>query len=276
MLKQRLITAAILIPAMVAALWFLPTTAVIVLFGLFVALGAAEWATLAGLSGRARYGYATIIVVCGLVLIEAIRIAPVVAPITFAVAFLWWVFAAWSFSRDIAGIYRTQTGRLLAGLLVLIPAWVALSTLHFVKVDANSPRALLYLLVLVGVADSAAYAAGHAFGRHKLAPAISPGKTLEGALGALVAVVALAFFCGTMIWQYSGTTLRIWIALSVATLVVSIIGDLVESKLKRIAGVKDSGTLLPGHGGVLDRIDAITAAAPLFALGWLLWFDVHA
>jgi phosphatidate cytidylyltransferase len=134
---------------------------------------------------------------------------------------------------------------------------------------------LLFILVMVGVADTAAYAAGHAFGRTKLAPTVSPGKTVEGVLGGAVGVVLLSYFCGTMLWHFAGRQLAEWVGMTVLAGLVSVIGDLSESKLKRVAGVKDSGTLLPGHGGILDRIDAVTAAAPVFTWGWLLLFDVH-
>jgi phosphatidate cytidylyltransferase len=272
MLKQRILTAAVLIPAMIAALFYLPTTALAALFGLFVAAGAWEWAALSGLKGLARAAYAVFVVLLGVAIMVAMSRTPAIATVLFGIAVVWWLWALLSLWRDVLGVYRTTAGRLIAGLLVLVPAWIALGSLHVA--DPNrSPLALLFLLVLVGLGDTAAYAAGHAFGRTKLAPAISPGKTVEGVVGAVVVVLLLAYFCGTMIWDYSGTVLGIWLLLAVVTLLISVLGDLVESKLKRVAGVKDSGTLLPGHGGVLDRIDAVTAAAPLYALGWLIWFD---
>jgi phosphatidate cytidylyltransferase len=107
-------------------------------------------------------------------------------------------------------------------------------------------------------------------GRTKLAPHISPGKTVEGVAGGVLAVVLLAWLCGTMLWKFEGILLAMWTGLAALTALFSVAGDLTESKLKRIAGVKDSGRLLPGHGGVLDRIDALTAAAPVFGLGVIL------
>jgi phosphatidate cytidylyltransferase len=163
---------------------------------------------------------------------------------------------------------------LIAGVLTLVPAWAALGWLHLG--DPGAPRLLLFVLLLTVAADTAAYFAGHAFGRTRLAPAISPGKTVEGVAGGVAGVVLLAYFYGTMVVDLHGSALALWLALAAASGLVSVLGDLNESKLKRIAGAKDSGTLLPGHGGVLDRIDALTAAAPTFAWGWLILFDARA
>jgi phosphatidate cytidylyltransferase len=156
------------------------------------------------------------------------------------------------------------------GFVVLVPPLVAIYTLH--AVDPQRPWLLLFGMVLVWVADSAAYFAGHFFGRTKLAPAISPGKTVEGVIGGLVAVALLAWLGNTFVWRYVGEQFFWWLALAGVAAIFSVAGDLLESKFKRAAGVKDSGNLLPGHGGVLDRIDATTAALPVFALGWLLLF----
>lgn len=151
----------------------------------------------------------------------------------------------------------------ITGLLVLIPAWTGLVWIH--QLD-RGPYLVLSLLILIWIADSSAYFAGRRWGRHKLAPAVSPGKTREGAYGALA---------GGLCW---GVTLAFWYAptgglgiglvlLCLVTVLASIIGDLYESLIKRERGLKDSGALLPGHGGILDRIDSLTAAAPVFALG---------
>ena len=143
-------------------------------------------------------------------------------------------------------------------MLVLIPAWLALVRLH-----AQGPALMLFLLLLVVAADIGAYFAGRHFGRNKLAPRVSPGKTWEGVMGGVVgaAVVALV---GVSIFHVSAAP---FIGLSLVTVLASVVGDLTESLFKRHAGVKDSGSLLPGHGGVLDRVDSVTAAAPIFLVG---------
>jgi len=156
--------------------------------------------------------------------------------------------------------------RLVIGMLFLAGAWLALAKLH--ALPGVGPELMMFLLVLVWIADSAAYFSGRALGRHKLAPAISPGKTVEGALGALVSALVPA---GFLIW--SGWVVApgwMLVLLCTLTVAVSIGGDLWESVLKRERGVKDSGDILPGHGGVLDRIDSQIAASPFFVAGLMV------
>jgi phosphatidate cytidylyltransferase len=246
----------------------------IALFGVFIAAGAWEWSGLCLRRTPARIGYVAIVVALGVAATSAVIASHPLAIMTFVFACAWWLLVLVVLAGSVDGIFQTQEGRALAGILVLVPAWAALGFLH--EADANRPLLVLFVLVLVGIADTAAYAAGRVFGRTKLAPAISPGKTVEGVIGAIVAVALLAAAAGAAIWHLRGARLGVWTALAVVTALISVLGDLAESKMKRIAGVKDSGRLLPGHGGVLDRIDALTAAAPVFALGWLAAFDARA
>jgi phosphatidate cytidylyltransferase len=272
MLKERFVTAVVLVPPLVAALFLLPPIGIAVLFGALVAAAAWEWGALCGLKRGARLGYLVAVIALGAGLLAAGAAFSGVTYAVLAFATVWWLWMLYELRRD-GGLFRSSRGRLAAGLMTLVPAWVALSLLH--ALDARPPFVLLFVLVLVAVADTAAYAAGHAFGRMKLAPSISPGKTIEGVLGGALAVMLLAYFCGKMFWRFDGFTLGIWVALATTAGLVSVIGDLSESKLKRLAGVKDSGTVLPGHGGILDRIDALTAAAPTFAFGWLVFFGAR-
>jgi len=152
---------------------------------------------------------------------------------------------------------------LLAGPFLLTAAWVSLVALH--RIEDLGPVLTLVLLALIWVADSAAYFSGRAFGRHKLAPAISPGKTVEGVAGALAAVALVAVAVQLLLMP--GISLAGWVVLALVVTLVSVTGDLFESFIKRRRGLKDSGRLLPGHGGVLDRIDSLIAAAPVFFLG---------
>lgn len=270
MLKLRILTAVLLLPPLLAALFYLPSPWIAALLGLFVVAGAWEWGGLMGLRTPVRLAYGAALLALGFVLLIAGRD---VALIVFAIGTAAWVVALFELARGKSvheGWLARQAGRGVTGFLVLIPAWVAIYTLH--AADPRRPAILLFVFVVVWVADSMAYFAGHLFGRTKLAPTISPGKTVEGVIGGVISVALVAGFSGTLIWQYRDATLLSWIALAVVTALVSVLGDLLESKLKRIAGVKDSGRLLPGHGGALDRIDALTAALPVFALGWLLWF----
>ncbi len=273
MLKKRILTAVLLVPLLVAALFYLSTLWVAVLFGIFVAVGAWEWAMLAGFSGLlGKMVFMLILLVLGAIGILGALNLPTFIFSVLVVPALWWLWMLVDlFSRkDVhRGMFAGAPSRIAGGFLVLIPVWLASVYLH--AADVNHPRTLLFLFVLVWTADTAAYFAGSFFGKTKLAPQISPGKTREGVAGGLIAVVLLAWVCGTMLWKYEGARLLWWIGLSVVTAFFSVVGDLAESKLKRIAGVKDSGTLLPGHGGVLDRIDALTAAAPIFVLGWIIF-----
>jgi phosphatidate cytidylyltransferase len=270
MLKQRIITALVLVPPLIAALFLLTSIGVALLFGFFVIAAAWEWSGLCRWGRPVRSVYTAVVLVVGAAIVVAALASPDAALAILLVGTLWWVIAPFVLLRPAGRVLHTQSGRAIAGLLTLLPAWAALSVLH--AADPQRPFLLMYVIVLVAVADTAAYAAGHAFGRTKLASAISPGKTVEGMLGGFAGVVLLSFICGTMLWHFRGARLGEWIALSAVAGLISVVGDLTESKMKRIAGVKDSGTLLPGHGGVLDRVDALLAAAPVFAFGWLSLF----
>jgi len=271
-LKTRILTALVLIPLLVAALFYLPPGWLAVLFGVFIAAGAWEWAVLSGIaSSPARVAYVLLLLMCGALCLYGLVIQPSLAISFFGSAALWWLWALVDLIRcpvPDRGMFTARAGRLIGGALVLIPAWVG--AVYLQATDPDFPRRLLYLFVLVWVADTAAYFAGSFFGKTKLAPHVSPGKTVEGAVGGVLGVVLLAWLCGTMIWRLEPWALVRWIGLAVVTALFSVVGDLTESKLKRIAGVKDSGSLIPGHGGVLDRIDALTAAVPVFVLGILI------
>ncbi len=272
-LRQRVLTALLLLPLTVAAVLYLPTAWLGVLLSIPVLLAADEWVQLAGWAGaRERWVYVLFIALLGgLAAWETSVYAYSVLVLT-SLALLWWIYGfvdLWRHADRASGPYRSRGGRLIIGALVLVPAWLA--ALHLHRMGTMGPALVLYAFVLVWIADTSAYFVGRAWGRTPLAPKVSPGKTVEGLCGALVSVVVVAYFCGTMIWRLSGRLLGGWILLAVATVLVSVVGDLVESKLKRVAGVKDSGTWLPGHGGVLDRIDALIAAIPVFAWGWTLF-----
>jgi phosphatidate cytidylyltransferase len=194
----------------------------------------------------------------------AVALVPAIQLSAVLLALLFWLVALLLVKTypASAGFSRVPQ-RLAMGLLVLVPAWFAVSSL---RASDNGVALLLMLLLLVWGADIGAYAAGKTWGRRKLLPAVSPGKTVEGASGGLAVcmLVGLGFSFWLELTLQASVSL---VLLSLLTGMVSVLGDLLESMLKRERGIKDSGQLLPGHGGVLDRIDSLTAAAPVFYAG---------
>jgi len=241
----------------------LPTSLFAGFIAAIVMLAAWEWAALVGVDTTPARLAMIAVVALTLLLLWGIG-APALALLP---ALLWWLGCAAALPRlrvqPAAGI---DWGLLALGLLVLAAPWLALVRLHGGSDDG--PMLVLGLVAMIVLADSAAYFIGRRFGRHKLMPRLSPGKTWEGLAGALVAVALALVLAGWGLGlAVAGQALLV--LLGVITVALSVVGDLFESWLKRRRGVKDSGTLLPGHGGVLDRIDSITAAAPVFALGFI-------
>ena len=264
MFAVRALTAALLLAALFAAVWLLDRNAFAVVVAAIVALGAREWARLAGLAAWPGLAYALFCAaVYGACVAWLQPLQPAAMPLAavWLLALLFWglVVPAW-FVRGVS----PGAGRALlaAGVVVLVPSALAMAALK--------PAALLALLGLVWIADTAAYLAGRAFGRRKLAPSISPGKTWEGVAGGAMASLAYAIIL--VAWwpelgrYVTGVVWLVYLAGVVMLCATGILGDLFESALKRRAGVKDSGSLLPGHGGVLDRIDSAAAVLPVGAL----------
>ncbi len=264
-LGQRTLTALALGPLVLAAVLWLPTGWLALALALVVLLGAWEWTTLAGVSSPlARLGYLGAVTL-GFAGVWQVHVAGW-GPYLIAPVVLGWLGVALYLARvaEIPRAEGTDLGLLALGLLVLLGPWLALLDLD--AVQPNGPLLVLCLLVLIWAADIAAYFAGRHWGRVKLAPALSPGKTRAGAYAALAAAAA----CGVVLagWLRVGPGQGLALVLiCVVTVVASVAGDLLESLLKRRRGLKDSGRLLPGHGGMLDRIDSMTAAAPVFTLG---------
>ena len=264
MLKQRVATAAALLAVFLAANFYLSTFAWGLLILVPITLGAWEWAALARFPRNLQIAFVAVAVVSCIALlfdrtesqVSAGAIALVIAVAFWCLLVPLWLWRGW---RPVSMGVLAVTGWLL-----LVPSWYGTLILH------RQPRVLLALLAVVWIADSAAYFTGRRFGRHKLAPTISPGKTWEGVGGAIAAVLLYGLFLQRLLLPEEvglhGPSLYLLLALMT---VLGILGDLFESWMKRQAGVKDSGRLLPGHGGVLDRIDALTAAVPLAAL-WIL------
>jgi phosphatidate cytidylyltransferase len=251
----RFLTAAALIAALIGALFWLERPALAVVVALIVALGGQEWASLSGTRPAWAWSYG---LACGLLCASLAQLAWLTVWICALAAAFWVALAPYILSRGVGSAAQ----RLAAGVLVLVPAGVAMIALP--------PRWVLLTLGLVWVADTAAYLAGTAFGRRKLAPKISPGKTWEGVAGGAVASLIYAIICAMLTPDLGGRVQGvIWVPFIAGALLLfalAVVGDLLESALKRGAGVKDSGTLLPGHGGVLDRVDSATATLPVALL----------
>lgn len=279
MLKQRVITAIILTIVFLAALFGLSPMHFPLFIGAVVLIGAWEWANLSSCGAIwQRLLYAGFIGTILLAICWAIGMCtaaeqglnlPVVKSLLI-VACAWWALALLLVQGypTSAILWGHPLLRLLMGVLVLVPTWLALV---YVRFQPQGAWLVVMIAAIVAAADIGGYFTGRKFGKRKLAQAVSPGKTLEGFAGGLVSNLIL----GAIIAYLSGSNICLLLAIVIPTSLFSVLGDLLESMVKRHAGVKDSGVILPGHGGILDRVDSITAAAPVFALallasGWTL------
>lgn len=270
MLKQRIITAAWLAPLTLIGLFGLQGGAFALFTAVIVLLGAWEWTNLAGVSHqRARWQLVAVIAVL-MVLMWLSGAALAIWPLWLA-AVGWLVNLYWvSRYPEASHQWQATPRRLLMGVWVLLPCWVGFNVLR----DTGAVW-LLFVLLLVWCADIGAYFAGRRWGKRKLAPRVSPGKSWEGVAGGMVVTSLLALVFA--VWQPLGTLGGVALVMVTALVtLVSVLGDLLESMLKRYRNIKDSSQLLPGHGGVLDRIDSLTAAIPIFALLYLQVLQVQA
>jgi phosphatidate cytidylyltransferase len=265
MLRDRVTTALILAPFLLWIVIWASDVVRVPVIAVAILIGAWEWAQFCGwtrLWQRAAY-----VAAIGIAMALASQLSATAkgTSAVWTIALLWWGIAlCW---LALAPLRINALLAAIAGVLALVPTWVALVQLS--RVPARAPSYLVFVLVLVFAADIGAYFAGRNFGRLKLAPRVSPGKTWEGVLGGLASAVLVAV-AGA---HWFALPLSRFLPLCTAVAAVSIVGDLTESMFKRHAGLKDSSNLLPGHGGILDRIDSLTAATPVFALG-LMWLGV--
>ncbi|WP_116364780.1 phosphatidate cytidylyltransferase [Parahaliea mediterranea] len=275
MLRQRVFTALVMAGLFLAAMAFLPLPGLALFFALVVSLGAWEWAPLAGWRpalARSAYVLLNLGLLAGLYVYCGLGRQPSpddVQPIL-GLGCLWWSFLLlWVKGYPTSAVlWGSVPARTLMGLLVMAFAWVAAVYL------LSFPRGgivMVCMVLVVAAADIGAYFAGKTFGKHKLAAAVSPAKTWEGFWGGMASALLLAVvFWYLLPPQMAHVSLTAVIAVTLCTALASVVGDLTVSMVKRESGVKDSGSILPGHGGVLDRLDSICGAAPVFALGLLL------
>ncbi|MGJ8693304.1 MAG: phosphatidate cytidylyltransferase [Thalassotalea sp.] len=284
MLIKRVLTALVLAPATIFAIFYLPLSYFALMLVILIAIGAWEWGPLMGFNSigrRSAFVLSNIAILAGLwtvlppneLWVETGVLSDNVEYILW-LAVAWWCFSAfltyvyprcsrfWSSHRSVRGVF---------GWLTLLPTWLAFMVLRsheYAESTYHGAQLIMFLFLLVWSADVGAYFVGKSLGKRKLLPNVSPGKTIEGFLGGTICACIMVSILGFIIeWQSQQYLTAIAITFVITT--ISVLGDLNESMFKRQAGVKDSGTILPGHGGILDRIDSLTATAPIFALCYL-------
>lgn len=272
MLKQRVLTALVLGPFIIWSILTFSHLALAIEMGLIVMLAGWEWARLAGIRNQlGRVSYAFVIAGCLLLVAWVLHINASLLQMMLYVAVVWWVVAilliVFFNKKEIVAIesFRANTIliNLVVGIIILTGAFVSVIGLH--RAESYGATYILVLFILIWAADSFAYFTGKAFGRHKLAVNVSPGKSWEGVAGGIVGTVIAAYIISIYLdlerplnWYF--------VVITIITVSFSIVGDLIVSLFKRRAGVKDSSHLLPGHGGILDRIDSLMSASPVFLL----------
>jgi phosphatidate cytidylyltransferase len=265
MLKNRIITAAILIPIIIAFIFLLDRIWFSALFAVFIAIGAWEWAGLCKLNEKIKILYSLFIVLI-LLGIYYFDSSFLYSSITLC-GVVYWLFAIVliiSYQKQRYLLGTSSLILMLVGMLLLIPMWSGLTLLK--SFSANGASLIMCLMLLIWGADTAAYFAGKRWGKLKLANRVSPGKTWEGTIAGVASSVVIAV-CYVIVSNKNLDDSLLFVGLSILTVIGSVFGDLMESLVKREAAQKDSGSILPGHGGVMDRIDSLTAASPIFVFG---------
>lgn len=285
MLKQRILTALVLAPLALIAILFLPIEGFKYVVAVIILLGAYEWAKMSGITARVFKSWFTLFIglILGILIFtvdansiwQEEELHPIYAAIL-DIAALWWIFSLFMIIAypKYSAFWKNSRGiRATFGVLTLIPTWVAIVSLrahYFFDNPFYGASLLFYVLGIVWAADIGAFFVGVKFGKHKLRPNVSPGKTLEGLFGGVMASVAIIAFAA-LHYDFDASRIGLHVLVGVLTVGVSALGDLNESMFKRCAGIKDSGNILPGHGGIMDRIDSLTAAFPVFAFCYVSW-----
>ena len=276
MLRQRIITALILLPLAIFGILKLDSEIFALVLAAIMLVGGTEWCRMAGIKDRLQQ-----LIFLGLLLVSLWLSWLNLGNSQFIELLLWatlgwWLLAlVWvlAYPNGANIWYGNIVVRILTGLFVLVPTWFAVVYLQSQQLPLqHGPERVLFLMVLIWIADSGAFFTGRKFGRTKLAPKVSPGKSWEGVIGGTIASVVAAWLITS---NFSlGLSFSATAAVGYVLIILfSVLGDLTESMYKRRAGIKDSGSILPGHGGILDRLDSLTSAAPIFLLaltqGWI-------
>mgnify|MGYP003384644025 CR=1 FL=1 len=286
LLKQRILTALVIGPAAILAIFYLPLDYFALFLLALVSIGAWEWGPFMGVTStikRITFVATTMAFIAALwwfIPLSTLWSSHFVAHDT-VISILWLSVAWWSISAILMLIYPKLTNfwstsytlRAVFGWLTLIPTWLAFVLIRSHDYNADpyqGAQLLMFLFLMVWSADIGAYFVGKSMGKNKLMPNVSPGKTLEGFFGGVVCACLLTGIAGYFL-QFTQIQMVTALLVTMAISVVSVLGDLTESMFKREAGVKDSGAILPGHGGILDRIDSLTATAPIFALCYIMF-----
>ncbi|OAN13999.1 CDP-diglyceride synthetase [Photobacterium jeanii] len=279
MLKQRIITALILAPLVIAGIFFLPFTGFTAALAVITLVGFWEWTQFVENSSRIRTmaifaaGFAATLVAFPTDVNALAAVADSHRGVL-AVGGIWWLIAsalAITYPSSAKLWSGSSISKILFGFLTLVPFFwsiLMLRAVNYMESPYHGAQLVMLVCFIVWAADTGAYFSGKRFGKHKMAPAVSPNKTIEGLLGGALLAMFIAW-SGAKLMNIPFSGLGALLAIAMITVVISVLGDLVESMFKRVAGIKDSGTILPGHGGILDRIDSLTAALPVFALFYL-------
>lgn len=276
MLRQRIITALILLPLAVFGILKLDSDVFALVLAAIIFVGGTEWCRMAGIKDKLQQLLFLALLTVSLWLSWTNISNSQFTDLLLWAALAWWILAlVWVlvYPNGANIWYGKLVVRFIAGIFVLVPTWFALVSLQSQQLPLqHGPERVLFLMVLIWIADSGAFFSGRKFGRNKLAPKVSPGKSWEGVIGGAIASVIAAWLITSNFslgLDFSATAAVVYVVI----ILFSVLGDLTESMYKRRAGIKDSGSILPGHGGILDRIDSLTSAAPIFLLaltqGWI-------
>ncbi|WP_063663815.1 phosphatidate cytidylyltransferase [Aliivibrio fischeri] len=274
-MKQRIITALILAPLVIAGIFMLPMQGFLIVITAITLVGFWEWTQFTESKSRYLAIIPSVAVLAASLFFLPTSTLELTIPnnehqIILLVGFTWWLIASGlvlTFPNSKKLWHSNLPLKHIFGWLTMVPfLWsiLLLRADHYMLDSYYGAKLVLLVCLLVWAADSGAYFAGKSFGKRKMSPAVSPNKTIEGLIGGVITAIIIGWGAASAFnIQFESTSSMLGIF--IATIIISVLGDLVESMFKRASGIKDSGTIIPGHGGILDRIDSLTAAFPVFA-----------